>query len=174
MLKKKEDHCGLKTVYTPQGLKGDDGDPGTSLDTHVVEGHSIVLADIVTVAPDLTIDTFLSGTFDYKILENRMVWVRLVLFMDVTMAAGGDEGFLNLRIDNLPVTFGDPTGGGASLFLSEVLLSNPTYVSEASIAISGTGLGSDAISITRMSPEMPVGSHRMQIEGSGTVPGLII
>ena len=46
--------------------------------------------------------------------------------------------------------------------------------SEANVVTCKTGLGSDFIDISRVTPETPVGSHRMQIEGSGTVPGLII
>ncbi len=36
MMKKNEDHCGCKTVYTPQGLQGNPGPPGTGLVDYTV------------------------------------------------------------------------------------------------------------------------------------------
>ena len=173
-MKKNEDHCGCKTVYTPQGLKGDQGDPGTSLDTHVIQGHTIVLADISQTAPDLTIDVFNSGTFNYKILENRMVWFSLLLSLDITMAAGINQAFLNMRVENLPVVFGDPTGGGFAGFIGEIILSNPTFVTEANLVKCNTVLGSDSLDLVRLTSQIAAGSHTMSVDITGNVPGLII
>ena len=36
MMKKNEDHCGCKTVYTPQGLRGPSGPTGTALIDYTV------------------------------------------------------------------------------------------------------------------------------------------
>lgn len=172
MTKANEDPCGCKPVYTPKGLQGPPGPPAA--DTHVVQGHAIVLADITTIGPDITIDTFNSGSFDYKLLGNRMVWFDITVGIDITVAAGGDQGNLNMTIDNLPITFGDPTGGGAAGVTGDLVLSNPTYVSEANIVSGTTGLGSDTIVFNRASTSLPAGTHTMIVNISGTAPGLII
>ena len=41
MMKKNEDHCGCKTVYTPQGLQGPEGPP--TADTTIAPLHTIIL-----------------------------------------------------------------------------------------------------------------------------------
>jgi hypothetical protein len=178
-IKKDEDVCGLKTVYTPCGLQGPEGPPGPiTLDTVIVSGHNIVLADILSIGPsDITVNVVNSGTFTYKIIGNKMVWFDIDLSLDVTVAAGGLlNASFNKRIDNLPVTWGDPlSAGGETLSIGDVFPGTGPTIDEL-ISISGlTVVGSDNFDLNQLSQKLTVGAHPgLNIRISGISPGVIL
>lgn len=176
MLKKNEDHCGCKTVYTPQGLQGPDGPPAA--DTRIISGHNIILSDILSNgASDITVDVVNSGTFIYKLMGNRMVWFDIDLNIDLTVAAGGlFNASFKKRIDNLPVVFGDPLAfGGSTISIGDVYPGTGPLIDEL-ISISGlTVSGTDNFDLNQLSQKLTVGVHSgVVIRISGISPGLIL
>jgi hypothetical protein len=178
-IKKNEDVCGLKTVYTPCGLQGSEGPTGPiAPDTAIISGHNIVLADILNNgASDITVSTVNSGTFIYKLIGNKMVWFDLDLNLDVTVAAGGlYNASFKKRIGNLPVTWGDPlSAGGYTISIGDVYPGSGPVVDEL-ISISGlTVVGGDVFDLIQLSQKLTVGVHpSLVIRISGISPGVIL
>jgi hypothetical protein len=69
---------------------------------------------------DITIDSVVSGYFDYKSMGNGMFWFNFSLQLNTTVGAGTAQSALNRRINNLPIRWGDISGAGRTMFQGDV------------------------------------------------------
>jgi hypothetical protein len=69
---------------------------------------------------DITIDSVVSGYFDYKSMGNGMFWFNFSLQLNTTVGAGIAQSALNRRINNLPIKWGDISGAGLTMFQGDV------------------------------------------------------
>ena len=181
MMKKNEDHCGCKTVYTPQGLRGLDGDPGTpgTIPETTILSHAIVAGDVITQGTtDINLIAFNSGTFRYKDLSNGMFWWELHLSLNIDATNGSGSNFrasIKRRINNLPVTFGDPLAASMShVSIGHVWTSNPLYTEELLSVDAIISNGGDLIDLNRVSQLIPLGLANLEFRVNGTTPGVIL
>lgn len=146
--------------------------------TKIIRGHNIVAGDISPNGlSDITINSVVSGYFDYKSMGNGMIWFSFSLQLDTTVGAGFYQSALNRRIDNLPVTFGtgEPQGGGSTMFQGDVFRGTGAAIARLIVAEGSTVSSIDAFDILNFSEDIPAGTwNGMTIRMSGVAPGVIV
>ena len=161
--------CGINSC----GCSGKDVLSGTK----IIRGHNIVAGDISPNGlSDITIDSVVSGYFDYKSMGNGMIWFSFSLQLNTTVGAGAYQGALNRRINNLPVTFGAVgQGAGLTMFQGDVYRGSGAPIARLIVAEGLTSPSFDAFDILNFSEDIPAGTwNGMTIRMSGVAPGFIV
>jgi hypothetical protein len=144
--------------------------------TKIITGNNIVLGDISPNGlSDITIDSVVSGYFDYKSMGNGMFWFNFSLQLNTTVGTGTAQSALNRRINNLPIKWGDISGAGLTMFQGDVYRGTGAEIQRLIVAEGLTVPQTNSLDILNFTEDIPAGTwNGMTIRMSGVAPGEIV